>query len=70
MLRLVHDKIADNYQIDWVNFKFFPTHRYLKKNRSFKFCYMPATSIASSKGIFAVATNNANLTNKGGSTCH
>jgi hypothetical protein len=34
-----------------------------------KFCYVPATSAASSKGIFAVATNITNQTNKAGGTC-
>jgi hypothetical protein len=29
------------------------SHRYLKKSRLLKFCYEPATSAASSKGIFA-----------------
>ncbi len=45
-------------------------HRYLRKNRFIKFCYLPATSTASSKGIFVAATNSANETNKAGGTCH
>jgi hypothetical protein len=43
-------------------------HRYLKKNRLLKFCYMPAASAASSNGIFAAATNSINQTSKAGST--
>jgi len=35
-----------------------------KKSRLFKFCNVPDTSGASSKGIFAVATNSTNQTNK------
>jgi hypothetical protein len=46
------------------------SHRYLKKSRLLKFCYVPATSAASSKGIFAAATNSINQTNKAVSTCH
>jgi len=45
-------------------------HRYLKKSRLLKFCYVPATSAASSKGIFAAATNFTHQTNKAGSTCN
>jgi len=45
-------------------------HRYLKKSSLFKFCYMPATSAASSKGIFAVANNSTNQTNKAGGMSH
>jgi len=35
-----------------------------------RFCYVPATSASSSKGIFAMATNSANQTNKAGGTGH
>ncbi len=35
-----------------------------------KFCYVPATSAASSKGIFAEDTNSTNQENKVGSMCH
>ncbi len=45
-------------------------HRYLKKSRLLKFCYVPATSAASSKGIFVAATISSNQTNKVGSGCH
>ncbi len=45
-------------------------HRYLKKCRLLKFWYVPATSTAYSKGIFAAATNSTNQTNKEGSMCH
>jgi hypothetical protein len=45
-------------------------HRYLKKSRLFKLCYVPATNAAFSKGIFVAATNSTNQTNKAGSTCH
>ncbi len=45
-------------------------HRYLKKSRLLKFCYVPSTSAAFSKGIFAAATNSTNQTNKAGWTCH
>jgi hypothetical protein len=34
--------------------------------RLFKFCYVPATGAASSKGILAVATNSTIQTNKAG----
>jgi hypothetical protein len=44
--------------------------RYLKKIRLLKFCYVPATSAALSKGIFAAATNGTNQTNKADSMCH
>ncbi len=43
-------------------------HRYLKKSRLLKFCYMHAASAASSSGIFAAATNSINQTNKAGGT--
>ncbi len=46
------------------------THRYLKKSSSLKFCYVPATGVASSKGIFVVATNSTNQTDKAGGTRH
>jgi hypothetical protein len=49
-------------------------HRYLKKYRLFKFCYVPDTNAASSNSIFAfyltAATNSANETNKAGGTWH
>jgi hypothetical protein len=45
-------------------------HRYLKKSRLLEFCYVPATCAASSKGIFVLATNSTNQTNKAGSTFH
>ncbi len=41
-----------------------------RKSRLLKFCYVPATSIASSKGLFAAATFSTNKTNKAGGTCH
>jgi hypothetical protein len=44
-------------------------HRYLKKSILLEF-YVPATSTAFSKGIFAVTTNSTNQTNKAGSTFH
>ena len=34
------------------------------------FCYLPASSAASSMGIFATAAYSANQTNKGGGMCH
>jgi hypothetical protein len=34
--------------------------------RLLKFCYVPVTHAASSKGILAVATNSTNQTNKAG----
>ncbi len=37
---------------------------------TFTFCYVPATSAASSNGIFAAATNSSNQTNKAGGTSH
>ncbi len=40
------------------------------KSRMLKFCYVPATSTASSKGIIAAATNSTNQTNKAGGSCH
>ncbi len=45
-------------------------HTYLKKSRLLKFVMCPASSAASSKGIFAAATNSAKQTNKAGGTCH
>jgi hypothetical protein len=45
-------------------------HRYLKKSRLLKFCYVLATSTASSKGIFAGAFNSTHQTNMAGGTCH
>jgi hypothetical protein len=42
----------------------------LYKCRLLKCFYVPATSAASSKGIFAAATNSTNQTNKAGGTCH
>jgi hypothetical protein len=41
-----------------------------RKSRLLKFCYVPATSAASSKGLFAAATFSTNKTNKTGGTCH
>ncbi len=41
-------------------------HRYLKKSRLLKFCYVPATSAAFSKGILAAANKSTNQTNKTG----
>jgi hypothetical protein len=35
-------------------------HRYLKKSRLLKFCYVPSTSLAFSKGKFVIATNSTN----------
>jgi len=35
-----------------------------------KFCYVPATRAASSKGILVAATNSTIQTNKADSTCH
>ncbi len=45
-------------------------HRYLKKSRLFRFCYVLTTCAASSPGIFVAATNSTNQTNKAGGTCH
>jgi len=45
-------------------------HRYLTKSGLLKFFHVPTISAASSKGIFASATNRTNQTNKAGSTCH
>jgi hypothetical protein len=45
-------------------------HRYLKKSRLLKFCYVPASSDASSKVTFAAAINSANQTSKEGGICH
>ncbi len=45
-------------------------HRYLNKSRLLKFCYVPATSAAFSKGIFVAATISTNKRNKAGSSCH
>jgi len=45
-------------------------HRYLKKSALLKFCYVPVTGAASSKGIFVVATNSTNQTDKAGGTRH
>jgi len=45
-------------------------HRYLREKQIAKFCYEPATSAASSKGIFAAATNSTNQTSKAGGTFH
>jgi hypothetical protein len=45
-------------------------HKYLKKSSLLKFCCVTSTNIASSKGIFAAATNSTNQTNKAGSTCY
>jgi hypothetical protein len=44
--------------------------RGLKKSRLVEFCYAPATTAASSKGIFAPATDSTDQTNKAGGTCH
>ncbi len=41
-----------------------------RESRLLKVCYVPATSAASSKGIFAPATNRNNHTCKAGGTCH
>ncbi len=46
------------------------SHRYLKKSRLLKVCYVPATSTASSKGIFSAAAISTNQASKAGSTCH
>jgi hypothetical protein len=45
-------------------------HKYLKKSRLLKFCYVPAISAAFSKGIFAAATNCTDQTTKAALTCH
>jgi hypothetical protein len=45
-------------------------HRYLKKSRLLKFCYVPAASAAFSKAILATATNSTNQKNKAGDMCH
>ncbi len=45
-------------------------HRYLKKSRLLKFCYVAPFGIASSKSISAAPTNSTNHTNKAGSTCY
>ncbi len=39
-------------------------HRYLNKRRLLKFCCMPATSAAFSKGIFVATTNSTNQKHK------
>ncbi len=44
-------------------------HRYLKKNRLPKCCYVPATSTASSKSIFVAATNSTKQTTTADGTC-
>jgi hypothetical protein len=41
-------------------------HRYVKKSRLLKFCYVPAISAASSKGIFAAITNSTKKTSEAG----
>ncbi len=46
------------------------SHRYLKKSRLLKFCFVPATNAWSCKGIFVVVTNSTNQTNKAGSMRH
>jgi hypothetical protein len=43
-------------------------HRYLKKSRLLKFCYVAPIGIASSKSISAAPTNSTNHTNKAGCT--
>ncbi len=45
-------------------------HRYPRKSRWLKFCYVHAISAWSPKGIFAAATNSSNWTNKAGCTHH
>ncbi len=45
-------------------------HRYLKKSRLIKFCFVLATSAAFSKDIFAPATNSTDQINKAGGTCN
>ncbi len=60
--------IEPNHSSSTLWFKF--SHRYLKKSRLLKFCYLPATSAWSSKGIFAEATNRTNKTNKAGGMYH
>jgi hypothetical protein len=52
------------------HFDFKRIHRYLKKSRLLKFCYVRAISAASSEGIFVKATNRTNQTNKAGVMCH
>ncbi len=41
-----------------------------RKYRLLKVCYVPTTSAASSKALFAAAINSTNLTNKAGDMCH
>jgi hypothetical protein len=41
-------------------------HRYLKKSRLLKFCYVPTTSTAFSNGMFEAANNSTNQANKEG----
>jgi hypothetical protein len=41
-------------------------HIYLKKSGLLKFCYVPTTSTAFSNGIFEVAINSTDQTNKEG----
>ncbi len=41
-------------------------HGHLKKSRLLKFCYVPTTSTAFSNGIFEVAINSTDQTNKEG----
>ncbi len=44
-------------------------HRYLKKNRLLRFCYVPATCAAPSECTFAAATNSTKQTTKADGTC-
>jgi len=57
---------------------FLPYKRYLiskaidikRKYSLLKVCYMPASSVTSSKAFYAVTINSTNDTNKAGSTRH
>jgi hypothetical protein len=40
------------------------------ESRLLKFCYVPTTSACFSKGIFVVATNSTNKTDKAVGMCH
>ncbi len=45
-------------------------HRYPKKNRLLKFLMCLLLALPYSKGIFVVATNSTEKTDKAGSVCH
>jgi hypothetical protein len=57
-------------QTSWAKIRGGASPKLSNKSRLLKFCYAPATSAYSSKGIFAVATNSTNQKNKACGTCH